>query len=1108
MGGSKLPAAAPNCRTLPKCTARECHGVAKNERRERSSVARRAATRRVRAGQPSIAWKALCWGGLVLLLQLLVPRFAWAQLGTGVLAGHVVDASTHQPVPDVVVTATSPAAQGEQIVVTDATGSFRIPNLPPGQYALRYEVDGYHPFSRENIDLGSTVTLRVDAELLPLTLAAQEVTVVGAAPTVDVGSTRSGVTITQDFTSRVPIAPASGKGGAARSFEQLAEVAPTARSDTYGASIAGTTSIENQYIIDGLSVGDPGFGYNSSPFSIEFIKETSILTGGYLPEYGRGGGGVLDVVTKSGSNEFHGSFFANLTPWQAKPRQPPEQDAIRTYYKVKDIWDIGFDLGGPIIKDKLWFYAGADYSSSTYTLDRDLIGLFTGADGRYLYNGDGLIRSGVIPGTHSEYDATQKQLQYIVKLTFSPSDDDRLEVVHRGTPSSGGGDGDYSIDYETGVPMVWANPGADIIGSYGTTAWKQIFNSFDTSLKWTHSAFEKKLTLDTTVGWHNERSADLAADGSRIGGPQGLSGIPMFSYIRTSPTPRSITDFEQIPDPSVCVQAIEGGDAICPADQYAVGGPQILQDRTFNRLQFREVATLVAEGAGHHIIKAGVELELITYSSMRAYPGGVSFSENAAGTFVNDFRRYGSLTAPDQAYTLPALQYDTRSISVGGFLQDSWAIMDKVTLNAGARYDAQYLYADQGLALALPNQWSPRIGVIYDPTEKGASKIFANYAVYYQSLPLNIVDRAGSGEPAIRSRRSFDNCNPQSPGYPQSCYDEANLVTIPGKSPADPNQVWAYTSVGPFVVDPDVDAPSSSELSLGGEYELIPNGRIGVTYIRRWMNTTIEDMSRDEGSTFFIGNPGRGVASDFPEVKRNYDAGILSFTKTWSDLWLAQASYTLSYLRGNWDGLFRPQTDQIDPGTNSDFDLRSLTVNRYGPLDGDRRHELKLFGARDIPVTPQHHINVGASYRARSGGPTSYLGAHPVYGQDEVFILPRGSGPRLPWQHTIDGHLGYTFLRTETQTLGVTCDIFNLFNIRSLRRTGERYTNRDVQPITNVSAENALLNGDKRRIDPALIQPSDDDPRPFDETDVSRSFGAPGSYLEPISFRVGVKSTF
>ena len=1047
------------------------------------------------------------WLWVSLLVLALAPRAAWAQLGTGVITGRVVDVSTQQPLVDVVVTASSVALQGEQVVVSEASGTFRIPNLPPGQYTIRFEIDGYHPYSRSDLEVSSTVTLRVDTELLPTTLSAQEVTVVGAAPTVDLSSTRTGVTISNDFTQRVPIAPASGKGGAARSFEQLAEAAPTARSDTYGASIAGTTSVENQYMIDGLSVGDPGFGYNGSPFSIEFIKETSILTGGYLPEYGRGGGGILDVVTKSGGNEFRGSFFANLSPWQANPRLTPEQDSIRTVSKIKYVYDVGADLGGPIVQDKLWFYAGVDISHAVHQLDRDLMGMFTDpTTGEYLLNDDGLIRSGRLPGTRRTYDAVQTQLQYIAKLTFSPTADDRLELTHRGTPSWSGGDGDYSLDYETGAPMVWANPGADIIGSYETTAWKQLFSSFDTTLKWSHSALNKTLTLDTTLGWHNQRTADLAADGSELGSTQGLSGIPMYVYTRTAPQ-YSITDFEQLPNPGVCDNPVEGGQLICPTPQYAVGGPQILQDRSYNRLQLREVATYVTEGAGHHIIKAGVELELMTYGSKRGYPGAVSFNQNAGGTFINDFRRYGGLTAPDEPYILPYLDYDTKSLSFGGFIQDSWAIMDKVTLNIGGRYDAQYLYADQGLAIALPNQWSPRVGVIVDPLQTGSAKLFANFAIYYQSLPLNVVDRAGSGEPSIRSRRAMEDCDPNLEGYPDTCFDPANLVTIPGKGPYDPNQRWLYVGVGQVSVDPEIDAGSSSEFSAGGEYELIPNGRLSLTYIRRWTNNTIEDMSRDEASTYFIGNPGRGIASDFPEVQRKYDAGILAFSKTFSDLWLAQASYTLSYLRGNWDGLFRPQTDQLDPGTNSDFDLRSLTVNRYGPLDGDRRHEIKFFGARDIPITQQHHINLGASYRARSGAPTSYLGRHAIYGNDEVFLLPRGSGPRLPWQHTVDGHVGYTFLRTETQSFAVTADIFNLFNIRTLRRTSERYTIRDVDPITAVGADAARV--DNRTIRPELIQAADDDPRAFsNEVDRALAYGAPTSYLEPISMRFGVRATF
>jgi outer membrane receptor protein involved in Fe transport len=1048
----------------------------------------------------SPAWTWLGCACLSVVAALCFANTAGAQLGTGALAGRVIDVATQQPLEDVAITATSPAGQRDQVVLTDAAGAFRIPNLPPGDYELRFEREGYHPYALSGVQLRSGATLRTDVELLPESLSADEVTVVAARPTVDVGSTRSGVTVTKEFTSRVPVAPATGKGGAARSFEQLAEIAPTSQPDLYGASIAGTTSVENQYLIDGLSVGDPGFGYNGTPLSIDFIKETNIVTGGYLPEYGRGGGGVLEVVTKSGSNEFHGSVFANYTPWQAQPRLPTEQDAIRVFSRVSGIFDIGFDVGGPIVKDRLWFYAGADVSHAAYDLTRDLMGLFTGPDGTYQYDSDGLIRSGRILGTRQSFIADQTQLQYVAKLTYSPSADDRLELTHRGTPSRGGGDGHYGLNYETGAPPAALN------GSYTNTAVERVFDAFDTSLNWLHTLENKRVTFDTIVGWHHERTADLAIDGSAIGSEFGLAGTPRFTYRQTNPQTRSITDFETLPDPAVCTNPVEDGDVICPVPNYTTGGPGLLQDRSFDRLQARHVTTAVVEALGQHVIKAGAELEFLNYDSEKGYPGGPLYRESIAATTVADLRRYGGLTAPDEAYTLRALRYSTQSFSYGAFLQDSWSILNQVTLNVGARYDAQYLYADHGLSIALPNQWSPRVGVIYDPSQKGVAKLFGNYAIYYQTLPLNIVDRAGSGEPQVVSLRSFASCDPNSDTYPASCEDPENLRITGG--PQSPNQVWSYSSVGRLAVDPDLNPQSSSELSLGGEYEIFRNARVGVTYLRRWMNDVIEDLSRDEGSTFFLGNPGRGVASDFPRAKRTYDAGIFSLTKTFSDLWLAQASYTLSHLRGNWEGLYRPQTGQLDPGSNSDFDLRSLTVNRYGPLAGDRRHEIKLFLARDIPITNQHHLNLGGSYRARSGGPRSHLGSHVLYGLDEVFILPRGSGERLPWLHTIDAHVGYTFLQTEARTLAFALDAFNLFDFAAVVARSQRYTTRDVEPITGSAADSPFINGDRRQIDPARIQPAEEVERPFDETDRFRAYGAPTAYQDPLTLRLSVKATF
>ena len=266
-------------------------------------------------------------------------------------------------------------------------------------------------------------------------------------------------------------------------------------------------------------------------------------------------------------------------------------------------------------------------------------------------------------------------------------------------------------------------------------------------------------------------------------------------------------------------------------------------------------------------------------------------------------------------------------------------------------------------------------------------------------------------------------------------------------------------------------------------------------------------MSRDSlGNVFFLGNPGSGIAADFPKAERIFDAGILSFTKSFSAHWLAQASYTLAYLRGNWEGMFRSQTGQLDPGSNADFDLRSLTINRTGPLDGDRRHEIKLFLARDLIPMPQHHFNIGLSYRARSGGPNNYLGRHFRYGNDEVFILPRGSGERSPWVHNVDLHVGYMFYKSKGSSLSVTADIFNLFNLQSAVKLSNRYTLRAVQPNTSDAPEDVIAGDDKKSLRPETI--TAEDGKPFTDGDKYLAYGSPTAYQEPITVRFGVKGSF
>jgi hypothetical protein len=259
-------------------------------------------------------------------------------------------------------------------------------------------------------------------------------------------------------------------------------------------------------------------------------------------------------------------------------------------------------------------------------------------------------------------------------------------------------------------------------------------------------------------------------------------------------------------------------------------------------------------------------------------------------------------------------------------------------------------------------------------------------------------------------------------------------------------------------------------------------------------------MSRDEAATYFLGNPGHGIAADFPRPVRNYDAATLYFTKVFVDNWLAQASYTLSYLRGNYAGLFRPETSQLDPNINADFDLRSLLANRDGPLPGDRTHQIKLFGARDWVLTPEHHITTGLALRGRSGTPTGYLGSHTVYGLDEAFILPRGSGPRTPWEFSTDLSIGYRFNIDKDKTVQATIDVFNLFNFQAATQLDNRYTASDVRPVVGGSpaADGSI---------PGLVH--SDGSGDFNAgTERNYNFQRPILYQPPRVFRFGLRTTF
>lgn len=298
------------------------------------------------------------WRQAVVLVGVLMLSWstAFAQgRQTGAIVGTVTDGDG-LVIPGATVTVSSPALQGLRSTTTDGNGNFTVPLLPSGEYLVRIELTGMRAVEqRQRVDLG--LTARVDAQMQLDTLT-EIVTVVSAAPSI-VTSVSSGANYRGEMVDKL---------ASPRTIQGVAELAPGLTDNTPNAgqvTISGGFAYDNQFLVDGVDVADNLFGTANNLFIEDAIEEVQVLTSGISAEYGRFGGGVVQAITKSGSNRFAGSFRNN----QYKPSwttQTPFEKS-RNLARTGDLQNIQeWTLGGPVLRDRLWFFhAGRHQSTST-----------------------------------------------------------------------------------------------------------------------------------------------------------------------------------------------------------------------------------------------------------------------------------------------------------------------------------------------------------------------------------------------------------------------------------------------------------------------------------------------------------------------------------------------------------------------------------------------------------------------------------------------------------------------------------------------------------------------------------------------------------------------
>jgi hypothetical protein len=1031
--------------------------------------------------------------------MILFADAASAQ-SNGTIVGVVSDAATGKPVAGALVIATSKALQGEQTAVSDARGQFNITALPPGDYKLSAQLQGFKPAERADIRLRVDFTLRANLAMVPDSVQMEEQVVrTGTAPAVNIGSAEVGTIVSKDFLASVPLT--------SRSFENAALIAPTATRDPLGISFAGASSPENNYIIDGLRVADPNTGQLGTNLLTNFVDQLDVKVGSFMPEYGYSMAGVVNTVTKSGGNEFHGSIWGNLTPGFFSPASlatGPNGYATgsqRAPYKGAYDSDFGLEVGGPIVKDKLWFYAGfapqmnymtyqGYYRSRIPCSATNPAPAGTNCVGGWVQAPTGAYQMTPIAGTDQVYGSGLNRYFGIAKLTWLINENHNAFVAFNTQPTQTFGRTSFNVDASA--------------ASQKTNA-----NTTNATLNYTGKFLEKHLLLNVSGGWFNGNTTQTA---QTIGGVVDTQA-PYISWRTAQPVSNFVSG----------VTCPTGGQ--CNVLNYGTGGWGYVEAPKTNRYAGTASLTGLFDLAGQHQLKGGAQIDYSTYSNSRYYSGGAIFLGYGPTTYnasqptntsyyfgVN--RGYGAqygatipgtsrsrsfcaevdangncinegLKDPTNPRTLTT---DTETWTNGFYLQDSWTIANVLTLNFGVRLDMQTMKASgagvspDAPVLDLKNEWAPRVQAIWDFTGTGRGKIQANWGIYYEAIPLDMGLRAFSSEPSLSGRYLTGTCNNKIgadgflvPGFSpfRDCPDSFGNNVGQGPGPNITNLTTtslkgfaATTGGGYSPVAPDLKGSYTQQYGGGIQYEVLQDLTLGVDYIGRAMGNVIEDMSNDDGTNYTIANPtvskpwttasgaiinpsfglgtdyNTGVAYAINVAKpiRNYDAVSVTLNKLFSKKWQALASYTWSSSRGNYPGLLRWENVQLDPNITSEYDLVAVQGNKFGPLNGNRTNQIKAAGSYAASLSSDVTLVPSGNISIFSGTPVSTVAAWPFYGSTEAFVLPRGSVGTLDWQWQVDLGAKMLWAISGPYTLQFSVDIFNILNMTTVQSVDQIYT--------------------------------------------------------------------
>ncbi|HLN98782.1 MAG TPA: TonB-dependent receptor [Pyrinomonadaceae bacterium] len=988
----------------------------------------------------------------VLLFILGASAMAFGQSTvTGAIGGTVTNPNK-EVVPNASVTVRNSETNQEDTATSDDQGRFKVPGLQPGSYVVTINGAGFSPFTQEKVlvEVGRETTINAALSIGPLSGGTVEVT--SEAPVIN--------TSQQDFSSNLNQTSINELPVNGRRWSNFVILTPGTTPDgTFGLiSFRGISGLLNNNTVDGGDNNQAFFseerGRTRSAYSISqaAIREFQVNTSNYSAEYGRSAGGVTNAVTKSGTNEFHGSAFLydRNNKWGARnPRSTISQlvNGVSTpvAFKAKDVrYQFGGTIGGPIVKDKAFFFFSYDQQKRNFPA----VSVFTNP--AYLSTVNTTVLTAAVRGL------TTAQINSALDF----------------------------INSETGIVPRRGDQ-------------KLFFPKFDWHLNQnnTFTASYNRLRWNSPAG---VQTAATVTRGRAAFGDDGVRADTVNLRLSSTVSPTMLNearfqwsrDFEfqasQPPLPGEPTTGLGGrSPSVVLTNGLEFGKPNFLERRAQpdeRRIQFADTVTL---SSGNHAFKFGGDFNRVKDLQDSLFTEGGQYTYATINDFIVDYVNFtsgGALrTANKQCATStriagkcytsnytqgfgPSLfTFSTQSLAY--FLQDDWRVTPRLTLNLGLRWEYTKLPQPFLANPLLPqtsnrpddrNNFGPRLGFAWDINGDGKTSMRAGYGIYYGPIVNSTVLQAliNTGSSGGQATASLQNTSASAPVFP-------NVLT---SAPLGSASVFYFAKgfQNPLIHQGDVvferevarnTVVSASYLfSFGKNLPNFVDTNLSPVTVPRTYNVVDGPYAGTQWTIpYFLGSSRPdtrfGLVEEIrSDISSKYHALVLQANRRLTDGLQFQTSYTLSRAYDNGQGSqtftanfslpFNPFDQQGENGL-SNFDRRhkfviSVVYNTHFFKDSDNKVGRAILDGWTL--SPIFNAFSGARYTANlSGSPSSAFGfsqAGGINGSNgslRFAFLPRNFFKQPAIKYT-DLRVSRRFGLTENMKLELLAEGFNIFN--------------------------------------------------------------------------------